>query len=158
MKRYLPLLLLAASACSTVRTLPVQDSTRVEVRTMEKIVRDTAWLELPVIVEKVTTHDTLSVLENAYAQSEASISEGILRHALETKPVKMPVEVEHHIIYKESLVFRDRVVTETVEMERELTWWQKFRLHTGTAALTLIAIAILYIFLKSINLFNLKRL
>lgn len=113
---------------------------------------------LPVSIEKVATLDTLSVLENAYARSEASVSKGILRHSLETKPVKLPVEMEHHIIYKDSLVFRDRVVTETVEVERELTWWQKSRLHTGTAAFALIAIAILYIFLKSINLFNLKRL
>ena len=160
-KLYLLFSLLAAlaSACCTVRQLPsVSDSTRVEVRTETVTKTDTVTVELPVIIEKVATLDTLSVLENAYARSEAGVSEGILRHSLETKPVKLPVEVEHHIIYKDSLVFRDRVVTETVEVEREFTWWQKFRLHTGTAALALIAIAILYIFLKSINLFNLKRL
>ena len=65
MRHLLPLLLLlAASACSTVRQLPsVTDSTKVEVRVVEKIVRDTAYVELPVIVEKVATLDTASVLE-----------------------------------------------------------------------------------------------
>ena len=53
---------------------------------------------LPVSIEKVATLDTLSVLEDAYAKSEASVSKGILRHSLETKPVKLPVEMEHHII------------------------------------------------------------
>ena len=62
MKRFLPLLLLlAASACGTVRTLPVQDSTRVEVRVEKEYVVDTAWVELPVIVERVATLDTASV-------------------------------------------------------------------------------------------------
>lgn len=65
MKRLLPLLLLlAASACSTVRMLPVQDSARVEVRVEKEYVVDTAWVELPVIVERVATLDTASVLEN----------------------------------------------------------------------------------------------
>ena len=74
MKYYLPLLLLlTASACSTVRTLPVQDSTRVEVRYETKTVHDTAYVELPVIVEKVATLDTASLLENKYAKSAASV-------------------------------------------------------------------------------------
>ena len=72
MNKYLPLLLLfAASACGTVRTLPVQDSTRVEVRTEVRTVHDTAFVELPVIVERVSTLDTASVLENKYAKSAA---------------------------------------------------------------------------------------
>lgn len=88
MKNFLPLLLLlAASACGTVRTLPtVSDSTRVEVRTQTLTVRDTAYIELPVIVERVATLDTASVLENRYAKSEASVSAGVLTHSLETKP------------------------------------------------------------------------
>lgn len=36
-----------------------------------KTVVDTAYVELPVIVEKVTTLDTVSVLENKYAKSAA---------------------------------------------------------------------------------------
>ena len=97
MKYYLPLLLLlTASACSTVRTLPVQDSTRVEVRYETKTVHDTAYVELPVIVEKVATLDTASLLENKYAKSAASVSGGVLAHSLETKPVRWAIR---HAIY-----------------------------------------------------------
>lgn len=61
----------------TVRQLPtVTDSTKVEVRVVEKIVKDTAWFEFPVIVEKVATLDTASVLENKCAKSETSVSGG----------------------------------------------------------------------------------
>lgn len=124
MKNALPLLLLsllAASACSTVRTLPVQDSTRVEVRYETKTVHDTAFVELPVIVERVATLDTASVLENKYAKSAASVSGGVLTHSLETKPVREPVAIEKQIVYRDSLVFRDKVQTVTVELEKKLT-------------------------------------
>ena len=149
MRNVLPLLLLlAASACSTVRQLPtVTDSTKVEVRVVEKIVRDTAWIELPVIIEKRATLDTASTLENKYAKSEVSVSGGVLTHSLSTKPVKEPVIVQHEIVYRDSLVYRDRVVREDVYIEKELTWWQRFRLKLGSFSIILVVIAILYLFL-----------
>ena len=154
---FLALLLFSASACSTVRQLPtVTDSTKVEVRIVEKIVKDTAWFELPVIVEKVTTLDTASVLENKYAKSEASVSGGVLTHSLALKPVSEPVIVENKEIVRDSIVFRDRVVREDIYFEKELTWWQRFRLRLGSVSLVLIVIAMLYLFLKFTNLLKLK--
>ncbi len=149
------LLLLAASACGTVRTLPVQDSTRVEVKVVEKIVKDTAWFELPVIVEKLATLDTASVLENKYAKSEAVVSGGVLHHSLQTKPVREPVSVEYKEIVRDSIVYRDRVVREDVYIEKPLTFWQSFRLKLGGFSLILIAIAILYILFHYLKLFKL---
>ncbi len=155
MRNHLPLLLLlAASACGTVRTLPSSDSTRVEVRTEVKTVHDTAYLELPVIVDRVVTVDTSSVLENKYAKSEASVSGGVLSHSLETKPVKQPVIVESREIVRDSIVYRDRIVKEDIYIEKSLTRWQKFRLGLGGATILLIAFAILYFMF---NLLNLKR-
>ena len=53
------LLLAAASACGVVRPLAnTADSTRVEVRTERVFIHDTAYVELPVIVEKIQTLDT----------------------------------------------------------------------------------------------------
>ena len=149
------LLLLAASACGTVRTLPVQDSTRVEVKVVEKIVKDTAWFELPVIVEKLATLDTASVLENKYAKSEAVVSGGVLHHSLQTKPVREPVSVEYKEIVRDSIVYRDRVVREDVYIEKPLTFWQSFRMKLGGFSLILIAIAILYILFHYLKLFKL---
>ena len=147
MRYVLPLLLLlAASACSTVRQLPaVSASTKVEVRVVEKIVKDTAWVELPAIVEKVATLDTASVLENKYAKSEASVSGGVLVHSLATKPVREPVAVEIKEIVRDSLVYRDRVVTQTVEVEKKLSWWQTLKLKAGGLFLLIALVGIIYI-------------
>jgi hypothetical protein len=146
MKRFLPmLLLLGAFACSTVRQLPSTDSTKVEVRTETVTVHDTAYVELPVIIEKVATLDTISTLENKFARSEASVSAGILSHTLETKPVHLPVQVETKIVYKDSLVYRDRVQTQTVEVEKKLTAWQQAKMKLGSVALLLIGLAIIYL-------------
>ena len=155
MKYYLPLLLLlTASACSTVRTLPVQDSTRVEVRYETKTVHDTAYVELPVIVEKVATLDTASLLENKYAKSAASVSCGVLTHSLETKPVREPVSVEKQIVYRDSLVYRDKVQTVTVEVEKKLTAWQTIQMRLGLVAILIIMIVVIYSIFLIINHFK----
>ena len=157
MNRFVPLfLLLAATSCGSLRRVAEADSTRVEVRTEVKtVIHDTAWMELPVIVERVATLDTASVLENKYARSEASVSGGILSHSLETKPVKQPVAVESREIVRDSIVFRDRVVQEDIYIEKQLNGWQKFRLRLGDVSLILIAIAILYLLFNKLNLFKL---
>lgn len=148
------LLLLAASSCGTVRTLPVQDSTRVEVRVVEKIVRDTAWLELPVIIEKRATLDSVSILENKYAKSEAVVYGGVLVHSLATKPVKEPVTVETKEIVRDSIVYRDRVQTQTVEVEKKLTAWQRFQMRLGFITCLLLVIVVIYSIFLIINHFK----
>ena len=159
MRYLLPLLLsFAASACSTVRTLPVQDSTRVEVRTEVKTVHDTAYIELPVIVEKVITLDTVSTLENTYAKSEAVVSAGILQHSLETKPVSVPVKIEKKEIMRDSIIFRDRIQTQNIEVEKPLNWWQQLRMKAGGLFLILTLISILYFIINHLFNLNLKKL
>ena len=150
---------LLLAACGTARPVLESDSTRVEVKTVVERVVDTAYVELPVIVEKVATLDTASVLENKYAKSEAIVSGGVLTHSLATKPVREPVKVEKEIVYRDSLVYRDRVVKEDIYIEKELTFWQKFRLELGSWAIVLIVISILYLLFQLFNNFlKLKRL
>ena len=144
------LLALGVVACGTVRPVTGVDSTKVEVHTETVIQHDTAYVELPVIVEKVATLDTTSTLENTYARSEAVVTAGILRHSLETKPVSIPVKVETKTVYRDSLVFRDRVQTQTLEVEKKLNWWQKLKLKAGGLFLILTLIGIVYII---VNLF-----
>ena len=139
------MLALLVTACGTVRPTLSQDSTKVEVRTETVTVHDTAYVELPVIIEKVATLDTTSTLENKFARSEASVSAGILSHTLETKPVQLPVQVETKIVYKDSLVYRDRLQTQTVEVEKKLTAWQQAKMKLGSVALLLIGLAIIYL-------------
>ena len=147
---------LCLSACGTVWPTLSQDSTRVEVKTVVETVHDTAYIQLPVIVERVATLDTASVLENKYAKSAASVSGGVLAHSLETKPVREPVSVEKQIVYRDSLVYRDRVVTETVEVEKKLSAWQSFKMKAGGFSIVLLLIVILYTILT--NFLKLKLL
>ena len=156
MKYYLPLLFLAlASACSTVRPLPTTDSTKVEVRTETVIEKDTVFVELPRVVERVAVQDTTSHLENEYALSDARISGGVLKHSLETKPVKMPAVVDKQIVYRDSVVFRDRVQTVTVEVEKKLTGWQQAKLRVGGFCFFAVILIGLYFIITF--LLNLKR-
>ena len=156
MKYYLPLLFLAlASACSTVRPLPTTDSTKVEVRTETVIEKDTVYVELPRVVERVAVQDTTSHLENEFALSDARISGGMLKHSLETKPVKMPAVVDKQIVYRDSVVFRDRVQTVTVEVEKKLTGWQQAKLRVGGFCFFAVILIGLYFIITF--LLNLKR-
>lgn len=150
---------LLLSACGVARPVLESDNTKVEVKTVVERVVDTAYVELPVIVEKVATLDTASVLENKYAKSAALVSGGVLTHSLETKPVREPVKVEKQIVYRDSLVYRDRVVKEDIYIEKELTFWQKFRLKLGSWTIVLIVISTLYLLFQLFNNFlKLKRL
>ncbi len=143
------LLLAAASACGAVRPLAnTADSTRVEVRYETVTVHDTAYVELPVIIEKIQTLDTTSTLENNYARSKAAVKAGILKHSLETKPAQLSVPVEKEIVYRDSIVFRDRVVTEVKEVEKQLTFWQQFKMRVGVAAMILTVLYGLYLLFR----------
>ena len=135
---------LCLSACGTVRPVLESDSTRVEVKTVVETIHDTAYVQLPVIVERVATLDTASVLENKYAKSAALVSGGVLTHSLETKPAKAPVSVEKQIVYRDSLIYRDRVLTETVEVEKKLSAWQSFKMKAGGFSIVILLIVILY--------------
>ena len=105
-------------------------------------------------MEKVATLDTASVLENKYAKSEASVSGGVLHHSLQTKPVREPVKVERVEVVRDSLVYRDRVQTVTVEVEKKLTAWQTVQMRLGFVAILLLAIVVIYFIFLIINHFK----
>ena len=134
-------------ACGTVRPVLGTDSTKVEVRTETRLVHDTAYIEIPVIQEKVSTLDTASRLENKYAKSEAIVSGGVLTHSLATKPVREPVSVEIKEIIRDSIVYQDKIRTETVEVEKELTPWQALKMKTGGLFIGLSLAFILFLFI-----------
>ena len=145
---------LCLTACGVARPVLESDNTKVEVKVVEKILKDTAWVEIPVIVEKVATLDTASVLENKYAKSEASVSGGVLHHSLQTKPVREPVSVESREIVRDSVVYRDRIQTRTVEVEKKLTGWQQAKMKVGGVCFILIILIGLYLIYSFIS--NLK--
>ena len=152
MKNYTIILAsLLCVACASARQVTPSENTKVEVRTETVFQKDTAFLELPVLVEKVQTLDTMSVLENRYAKSEAVVTDGALLHSLATKPVKEPVEVETKVVYRDSLVYVNKIVKEIVEVAKPLSRSNKFFLEFGKWVLVIL---LGFVFWK---LFNLTR-
>ena len=127
-------------ACSVSRQAAPSEKIITETRIETVYETDTVYLEVPKIVEKVVTKDTVSVLENEFAKSAASVSDGLLAHSLETKPVQKPMEVQTKIVYRDSVIFKDVVVYETVEVEKELSRWQTFKMKTGGITLTILSL------------------
>lgn len=125
------------------KTQQQQDSTRVEVRKKVVYVTDTVYLEIPAQTAERTTRDSTSHLENDYAESDARINpDGSLFHDLKTKTQKIPKEVKTPVEQNDSIVYKARAINETneVEVERELTWWQKTQIYGFWVALLVIVI------------------
>ena len=141
-------------ACATSRQAAPSEKILVETRIETVYKTDTVYLEVPKIVEKIVTADTVSVLENEYAKSEASVSEGLLAHSLETKPIKQPVEVQTQVVYRDSVIVKDNVIVQTVEVEKELTGWQSFKMAMGGWMLGLIIFMIVCVILYIVKPFN----
>ena len=141
-------------ACATSRQAAPSEKILVETRIETVYKTDTVYLEVPKIVEKIVTADTVSVLENEYAKSEASVSEGLLAHSLETKPVKQPVEVKTQVVYRDSVIVKDNVIVQTVEVEKPLTGWQSFKMSMGGWMLGIIIFMIVCVILYIVKPFN----
>ena len=134
MKKYIitsTALVAVLTSCSPSRHLAtsnnIKDSVRVETVIRTEYVRDTVEVEIPVERTMQIAEDS-SHLETVYAVSDAFLrADGRLYHTLENKAGKRPVEVKKEVVYRDSIVYRDRAVreTETKEVPRELTWWQK---------------------------------
>ena len=154
MKHFFPLILLFLSvACSVTRQVTPREQTTVEVRTNTVYVPDTVYVQLPAVSQSVETLDTVSVLENKYAISEAQVSNGVLAHSLEVKPVREPAIVQKQIVYKDSIIVKEVDVDHYIEVPAELTPWQSFKIKLGGYAfaliIILIVVAILYVMFHS---------
>lgn len=136
-----------AATSSTDSSAQGRDSVRIEYREKTVFVPDTVFVEIPAQTAERTTPDSLSHLENDYAESNARINQdGSLFHDLKTKPQAKPVPTEKEIQYRDSIVYKDRIVklrvteTKTVEVEKKLSWFHKTQIYGFWALLLLLAI------------------
>lgn len=156
MEKYVKLLtllltiLLIISGCSP-KVFPVQRDTVTQVRTeiVERLVRDTVEVTLPQDSVFVQTRDTMSVLRIKAAISEASVSGGILSHSLHSNPAYKP-EIE--VVYKDRIEYRDTTIhtsnIEVIEVERELSGWQRALMGGGYVLLGMAVLLIVLWILK----------
>ena len=145
----LPAILLPS--CCPCRRLEVStaDSVRVETRVRREVVHDTVLVSLPREAERVVVRDTVSRLETSLAVSEARIlSDGSLDHTLTNRPGLLPVSVGREVVTRDSIVWRDRVQTRTVEVRRPLTRRQHVQIYGFWVLLALTVLLVRHLFLS----------
>ena len=150
--------LLLFVACGQMAQVTSSKNTETEVRIERMVEYDTVFVSIPEISEKTMTADTASFLENKFSKSSAVISSGVLSHSLQTKPVKLPIEVKTETVYKDSLVYVDRIIREDVYIEKPLTGWQSAKMKIGGYSIALIAILIVCAILYFVSHSKLKIL
>lgn len=122
-------------------TTGAHDSVRIETVVRTERIIDTAFIEVPVEVVRQTVRDTTSHLETSFAASDARIDpDGSLFHSLANKPQKRPVSVETKVVYRDSVVYRDRETENVIEVPRPLTWWQQTQIRGFWALLAILLI------------------
>lgn len=136
--------LLATFGCCPCRHLDTAttDSTRVEIRERIVKVRDTVFVELPAEREEVITPDTTSTIETSLATSTATVSNGVLTHSIENKQgsIRKPTEVRVEV--RDTIIYREKQTTKVVEVEREMTAWQRFRLDGFWLLLAVVSLSV----------------
>lgn len=120
-----------------------RDSVRVEIVERIKYVVDTIEVAVPYYHEARETRDTMSFLENPFALSSAAISNGVLFHSLQTIPRTWRVQFKKPILRRDSIVYRNFYRDVKVEVERELSWLQRFQVNGFWGMLFVIIILIL---------------
>lgn len=143
-------LLLILGGCCPCKHLSTdtKDSVRVETHyvTIERV--DTQVVELPIEVYRNVTRDTFSVVSTKYAISTARIDSGFLWHDIRNIG-SVQVLTKTVTEYRDSIVYRDKLVTNTVQVDKPLTKWQKFQkngfwvlLAFGAAAAAIVGVRV----------------
>lgn len=129
MKKAFIVIALALVSCSP-RHFPAAertDSVRVEVR--ERIVHDTAYIEIPLIIERNVTRDTTSFIENPYSESLAQVSGGMLHHTLQTRPQKLKTPIT--TIVRDTIRIEHKAETIIKEVPAQLSKAQRGWISLG---------------------------
>lgn len=135
------LILVGCCPCKQLAT-GTTDSTRVEIRDRIVKVRDTVVVELPAERVEVITPDTTSTVQTSLATSTAIVSGGVLTHSIENKKTAIRKPAEVRVEVRDSIIYRDRQTTKVVEVERELTAWQRFRLDGFWVLLSVVLLSV----------------
>lgn len=156
--RQLTIIAAALLLCSCAAQRAAQETQRdsVRVETIERTVYKDSIIFVPLPAENdaasLPDSDT-SRLETSLAESEAFVKDGQLHHSLRNKETLLPVPVKLPSVIRQEYAYalRDRKVVEVVEVERELSWWQRTLL---TLSGGILAAAAVWLLLKLGKFFN----
>ena len=141
-------MMILTAGCGVCKHTPIEKSDSIRIEYRDRIVHDTARVEVPKEVERIVTRDTVSHIENSWAKSDAMVSDGFLHHSLESKPrvIKVPVEVQ----VRDTIIMERTAEVVKVEVEKPLTWWQRTKMGTFGWLLGGIVLLLLWTFRKPI--------
>ena len=158
MNRNLLLLLLLLMSCGTQKVTPVEiarDSVSVVVKESVIYKDSIVFIDVPAEVDRAILWDSdTSFLETSVAESQAWVEEGQLNHILKNKPdLRIPkiVTLPIYLKSKETEHLAKDVITQKVEVEKELNKWQIFRMMVGTLTIIVIGINLLIRILKKVK-------
>lgn len=130
--------------CRNMAVTGQRDSIRVHTDVRTEYRPDTVIVKVPAETVRQCVRDTTSRLETSLAVSDARITrDGKLFHSLENKVQEHPVAVKVRTIYRDSVVWRDRVEIRRVETNI-LRWWQKVLCWAGGIAVAAISLTVAF--------------
>ncbi len=139
-------------SCSPSRLITPSCRDSLYVKTIERKVTifDTVQIEIPKLVEHSKAKQDSSFLSNDLAKSEAIICpDGTLYHSLETIPQQLSQPTKSEVTVQDSIIYKERLVTKTVKIEKDLSRWQEIQMDGFWLLLAMLSTMILAIlFLK----------
>ncbi len=150
-------LLLCFVSCSTPRMAIESQKDSVRTVITDRIVYRDTVIHVPVPAESDNTvlldTDT-SFLRTSLAESEAFVREGKLHHSLRNRSEQLrPINLKlpEKILQTDNFLMKQQTVT--VEVERELTRWQKLLQALGLGTFVALCTALLYIAIRIVRKF-----
>ena len=137
--------LISLASCSTPRVAQEvqRDTAFVTIREVETLHDTIIMVQLPEGSDKAVLPNTdTSRLRTSLAQSEAWVTDGRLHHTLRNTEALLPIEVKlpKYVSTKNEYIIREKQSIEQVEMERQLSKWQRFIMALGYGLLVSIII------------------
>lgn len=141
----IPAMVALMAGCGPARVVQETQKDSVSV-----IIKDTTIFRDSIIYVKVEAEQQIAVMPDTdtsylatrYAESEAYVRKGQLHHSLRNRseailPIETKIPVTIHFESRSSI--NDRHAVETVEVEKQLSRWQRFIMALGYGALGLLA-------------------
>jgi hypothetical protein len=144
-RRIAVIALISLASCSTPRAVQEvqRDTAFVTIREVETLHDTIIMVQLPEGSDNAVLPNTdTSRLRTSLAQSEAWVTDGRLHHTLRNTEALLPIEVKlpKYVSTKNEYIIREKQVIEQVEVERQLSKWQRFIMALGYGLLVSIII------------------
>ena len=150
-------ILLCFTSCFAPRGVVSSQKDSIRTVITERVVYRDTIIEVPVPTEsdKAILGDTdTSLLRTSLAESEAFVSGGKLHHTLRNRnELLQPINMKMPVRFLNTDRFQLAAQTVTVEVERELTAWQKFMQALGLGCFVAVCALALYFAVRILRKF-----